>query len=128
MATKVTRLLNYPTKYEITLSCGAQTYLVAYSGRKSKQGLISAIRGRGLDILAITKLDESAAFTFTSATSAQLGDWVVRFTGRTQRDAICTRSEYRYVGTVAAEEHRAEDPHCTCNDCIAHHAGCTEGA
>jgi hypothetical protein len=101
---KVARLVNYATKYEIVLIGPAHTYLVSYTGRKSKAGLIDAIRARGTDILVITNLDDTARFTFTSPTSATLGpSWTVKFTGRTQRDAICQRDEYRYVGTVADE-------------------------
>jgi hypothetical protein len=105
MPVKVARLVNYATKYEIILTNGPQTYLVSYTGRKSRQGLMDAIRARGLAILAITKIGADAIFTLNRATgAAELGsNWTIRFTGRTQRDAICQRDEYRYVGTVADE-------------------------
>jgi len=108
MATKVSRLVNYATKYELVLTNGSATYLVAYTARKGKTDLIKAIRARGESMLAICQLDDEARFTFTTPQSAQLGtDWTVRFTGRTQKDAICTQSEHRYVGTVAVEiQHR----------------------
>lgn len=103
MATKVPALVNYGTKYEVVLERNSQRYLVAYCAGKSKAIMVRAIRQRGAAILAITQLDESAAFTFTSNTSARLGDWIVKFSGRTQKDAICTRTELPYVGTVADE-------------------------
>ena len=102
--TKVTRLINYSTKYELVITNGQQTYLVRYCIRKGKTQLIHAIRERGAHLLAICKLDDSAEFKFTTPESAVLGsEWIVKFTGRTQKDAICTHSEYRYVGTVADE-------------------------
>lgn len=72
--------------------------------RDSRPGLISAIRSRGQELLAVLKLSEDARFEFVNTSTARLGDgWTVKFTGRTQKDAICTRSELRYIGSVAAE-------------------------
>jgi len=102
MATKVSRLVNYATKYELILTDDQDsTFLIAYTLRKGKTDLIKAIRNRGIDILEVTQLGEDAQFTFTSPQSATLGSWVVKFTGRTQKDAICTHSERPYIGTIA---------------------------
>lgn len=103
--TKVPALVNYGTKYEVTVSNDRETYLVGYTARKSRRGLVDAIQRRGQDMLAVLALSDDARFEFTktSQIEARLGDWwVVRFTGRTQKDALCTHSEYRYIGTEAA--------------------------
>jgi len=101
MSCKVAALVNYPTRYEVVLSNGQTSYLVAYTARKSRRGLMSCIRQHGPAILRITELSESARFTFNGSI-AQLGEnnWTVRFSGRTQRDALCTRSELQFVEDI----------------------------
>ena len=92
------RLLNYSTKYELIVTNERETYLVAYAIRKGKTDLIKSFRARGAAILAKLALPADASFKFTSATSATLGDWQVKFTGRTQHDALYSQTEYPYIG------------------------------
>jgi hypothetical protein len=37
-------------------------------------------------------------------------------------DAARVRAYEQRIADLEAQVHRLEDPHCTCNDCIAHHA------
>ena len=98
MACKVSALVNYPTRYEVVLSNGTASYLVGYTSRKSRPGLMACIRQHGPAILRITELSESARFTW-SGPIAHLGEnnWTIRFSGRTQRDALCTHTELTFV-------------------------------
>lgn len=102
--TKVPALVNYSTKYEIVATNDRETYLVGYRLRANKRMLMDAIRFRGPELLKVLALPADASFKFTSATSVKLGDWwTIKFTGRTQKDALCMHSEYRSIGQVAAE-------------------------
>ncbi len=108
MACKVAALVNYPTRYEIVLSNGSSSYLVAYTSRKSRHGLMHCVREHGPAILRITNLSESAVFRFNGPI-AELGEnnWTVRFSGRTQRDALCTRSSLTFVEDIPPADETA---------------------
>ena len=104
--TKVPRLVNYSTKYELVVTNDRDIYLVAYCLRANRRMLINAIQARGPELLAVLALSEDARFEFTNTSSvtARLGEgWTVTFTGRTQKDAICTQSEHRSIVAVAIE-------------------------
>ncbi len=76
---------NRITRYEVALSRGTDSYLVAYTPRKSRAGLLDALRSRAERIVEITG---SETFGIQDARTLTLDDgWVVRFTGRTQIDA-----------------------------------------
>lgn len=100
--TKVPSLVNYGTKYELTISRDHQTFLLAYTMRHGRADLVRAIRNRGEMLLRVLALAEDARFEFisTKQPKARLGDWTIEFTGRTQKDAICTRSEHSYIGSL----------------------------
>jgi len=95
---RLDRLANFATRYEAVLTLpDGRKWLVAYCGRKSRAGLLAAVRERGKAILA--RLPAEAAdgdllwkggrFVFTGGTT-------IAWSGRTQRDAICN-GELPYV-------------------------------
>lgn len=88
-----------PTMWEITLSKGDACYLLAYTGRKSRSGMIAAMRHRAEHVARITGAE---SFTFDKPfTHISLDNgWKVAFSGRTQREA--QHSELSYVGKVVA--------------------------
>lgn len=71
------------TTYETILSNGEQTRLLGYTAR-SRDAMIRLARIHGPELVAFTGTD---AFTVGPKTLL-LGDWTIRQTGRTQREAI----------------------------------------
>jgi hypothetical protein len=110
MATKVPGLINYPTRYEVTLTDGSRSYVITFTARKSRPGLLTAMRAHGPAILRVTQLSHEARCHWLSTSALDLGEngWVVKFTGRTQRDAICTDS---LLPSVEAASGSLEDGH-----------------
>jgi hypothetical protein len=90
---KLARLHNYRTRYEVEAVSTAdpsQKYLVGYTSQKSRYGLLSACRRVGPELIAALRLSETAELVPSkrAADGFALGSWQVRFSGRTQRDAI----------------------------------------
>lgn len=92
------------TRYEITASRpGQPTWLVGYSPRLSRAGLVGAMRRVGdaiLDRLAVGDTDEITLVT-RPRPHALLSGWVIGFSGRTQRDAR-QASEYPFIDAERA--------------------------
>ena len=89
---KLAALRNYGTKYEIALKLlsDGREFRVCYSGRKSRSGLLSAVQAAGPDILRVTSMPDDARMEWKDG-AMKLGTVAtIRFTGRTQRDAICS--------------------------------------
>lgn len=95
------RLKHYGTRYEVTLTNGRTTYLLGYTSRRSRQGLLDVLRLRGSDVVEKTSMPENAIISFVhwNTIGFDLGfdSWHVRFTGRTQREAIVS-GEHDYIG------------------------------
>ena len=86
---KLTRLQNHATRYEAVVERHDGTKrLLAYSGRKSRQGLLAAIRQRGQAVLAFLALSETDQMTWEKGAFALGTGNAIRWSGRTQRDAI----------------------------------------
>ena len=80
-----------PTRYEITASHpGGSCFLVAYTPRLSRHGLLAAMRGRGDAIVArclsATPDDDTITWSTKPRPNATMNGWTIGFTGRTQRD------------------------------------------
>ena len=99
-AEKLARIKNYHTRYEIILAhANYPSILVAYTSRKSFHGLLAAVRERGPKIVALLGVTDEHKAT-RERTTLHLGNgWLVRFSGRTQRDAILN-GERPFVGTI----------------------------
>jgi hypothetical protein len=82
---KLESLRNFGTRYELVLERGAERFRLCYTGRKNRRGMIDAIFRLGAELGAFTGQKE---VRFGKGATAQLGDWAVRFSGRTQREAI----------------------------------------
>lgn len=83
------------TLYELAAIRGDQRILIAYCGRRGRGGILAACRKRGAALVALTGA-ESIGFASQAADGATMGEWGIRFTGRTQRDAI-QAGELAYV-------------------------------
>jgi hypothetical protein len=97
---KLKAIQNYATRYEVALTLAdGQKMLVCYTPRKNKTGLLDAIQKRGKAILAqMPDISDDARMSYAAASGFSLGNNCrVHFTGRTQRDAICS-DELHFIG------------------------------
>lgn len=95
---KLERLANRSTAYELAaIHPDGRRVLIAYS-RKGRRGIFSAVRNRGEAVAALCQSQEFA-FAKRAADGATCGEWSIRFTGRTQRDAY-VEGELTYVGDL----------------------------
>jgi hypothetical protein len=98
MPTKVAYLANRATRYEVALEHEGRQWLVGYTIRRSRQGLLAKMREQGQAILRITAMPEDARVTSPNPeTLAFSNGSVIRFTHRTQRDAVLS-GELPFVG------------------------------
>lgn len=86
LANKLARLKNRATRYELAATNGTHTVLAGYA-RKGRSGLLSMIR-KNADAWTTFAQADSIQFAKRAADGATLGKWTIRFTGRTQREAI----------------------------------------
>ena len=96
-------LRNRSTCYELAAIRGEERVLIAYCLQHSRDGALRACRNRGqqiIDALKISGTDMLVAGKKASDGFA-IGEWQVRFTGRTERDAIIS-GELPYVGDLVA--------------------------
>lgn len=91
------------TMYEIELlSPDGRRYLVCYTPRRSFRGLIDAVRARSREIRKVAGLgDDNRGERRGTALHMDNGA-VIRFTGRTARDAIIG-GELPYIGRCLEE-------------------------
>ena len=89
---RLERLQGGPTRYELIAECGEQRILIKYCMRRSRSTLFSAIQKHGPALIALTGMTDDAYVEFLKPASkgAKIGDWSIRFSGRTQREAIST--------------------------------------
>jgi hypothetical protein len=94
---RLERLKNYATRYELALTRGNESYLVVYTSRRNRAGILAAIRDRAKRIVEITK-SENLVFAKRAADGAMVGEWKLYFTGRTQREAYLNGT-LPFIGT-----------------------------
>ena len=94
---KLERLQNCATRYEaVVIRQDGEKRLVAYSGRKSRAGLLSAVQQRGQAVIAFLGLSDSDQMTWRNGEFALGTGHAIRWSGRTQRDAIM-QGELTYI-------------------------------
>jgi hypothetical protein len=95
---KLKRLHRGPTRYELIAECGENRVLIAYSMRTGRHSLLTACQKHGQALIAMIGMDDNARIEFLKPASrgAKIGDWSIRFSGRTQREAI--QSELPWIG------------------------------
>jgi hypothetical protein len=98
------RLLNGPTRYELVAENGETRILIAYSMRTGRHALLSSVQKHGSKLIEMMGLGDDARIVFLkpAALGATIGNWRIRFTGRTQREAIA--SELPWIGDCRKEE------------------------
>jgi hypothetical protein len=98
---RLERLRNRATLYELAMTRGEERLLVAYSQRKGRRDIFKAVTAdhRVGPIMARTGADR-IEFAKRAADGAMMGGWTIRFTGRTERDAII-EGELPYAGDAS---------------------------
>lgn len=85
--TKLTRLQRYGTRYELVLTNGNETMLLQYTSKKSMRGLVKSCQSR-IEALRHFMGPDFILMRVPKLMEAQGGGWTIRFSGRTQREAI----------------------------------------
>jgi hypothetical protein len=87
---KLKSLTSSRTRYEVEMVASSGfRYLIAYTARRSFRGLLDVVRQRGAVILRVLGLPEDTRVERDGAGALRFPDGtIVRFSGRTQRDAI----------------------------------------
>lgn len=84
-------ITNYRTRYEIAARHpDGRAYLVSYSPRISRHGLLKALQHRGATLIAKLDIGETDQIKFGVANKrafAETAGWWIGFTGRTQLEA-----------------------------------------
>jgi hypothetical protein len=92
---RLERLKYYATRYELIAQNGNRRILVCYTSQTSRSGILSALRERAQDMARLTGAD-SVEFAPRAKDGATMGDWTIRLSGRTQREAFIA-GELPYV-------------------------------
>jgi hypothetical protein len=104
---KLESIKNFHTRYEVEVvrTADGARRLVCYTPRKSRRGLADAIGQRASSIKAFLGLGEQAMGDFRGTTEYLVFPNVgsIRFSGRTQRDAILA-GELTYVVEEVADK------------------------
>ena len=90
------------TRYELAIQHpDGRRYLVAYTSRKSRDGMLTIVRSRAVSLLAACRLPDTSEIRFAdrAADGAMIGEWHVNYTDRTQRQAIC-EGELTFIDDV----------------------------
>ena len=99
---KLERIKRYATRYELIAERGETRILILYTSQRSRPGLLVACRQRGPDVVALCCPSGEELITFGEnwADGATIGEWRIRFSGRTQREAIIA-GELPWIGAAA---------------------------
>jgi hypothetical protein len=97
---RLARLQNYPTRYELVAERGETRVLIAYSMRTGRHALLIAAQKHGPALIAMMGLTDDARIVFLKPArlGARIGEWSIRFSGRTQREAIA--AELPWIGEM----------------------------
>lgn len=86
---RLAALRNHATLYEMEIRRGTEAYLVCYSDKKSRSAFFKCVSkpGRAERLVALTG-SESIAFAKKATDGGTMGGWTLKFTGRSEREAI----------------------------------------
>lgn len=83
-----------PTRYEVILERGEERRTVGYTARRSRPGLYPFVRDVAAFVLAELGEDEDTPMTKTRGSVTFGTGWVLRFSGRTEREVAGAGDEY----------------------------------
>jgi hypothetical protein len=84
-------LAHYATRYEVVLTNGTKSFLLGYTARHSRAGLVDVLIARGPAVAARVGMSDEHFINFKTWKWPGLdvsNGWLVRFSRRTQREAI----------------------------------------
>ena len=85
---KLAAIARYATAYEaVAVGPNGERRLIAYCNPKSRDMLLKALRKRSAPFVALTGCAEVQA-SKRAADGFTAGPWAIRYSGRTQREAI----------------------------------------
>jgi hypothetical protein len=89
------------TLYELVAECNGRSVLIAYCSRRGRRDIWNAVtsKDRVHHVIRLTGADQ-IAFAKKACDGGAMGQWKIRFSGRTQRDAI-VNGELPYVVDLA---------------------------
>jgi hypothetical protein len=111
LSAKLARIQNYRTRYEVTAKHpDGREILIGYTSRKGRQGLCELVSARTERATAIVYLCKADTYHTAkrAADGMTCGQWTIRFTGRTQRDAYM-EGEREYVEDYTARPENFDD-------------------
>ncbi len=87
---QLARIKLYGTRYELAVVKGDCKYLISYVIRRSRPGMMDAIRKYGQQVIDVCGIDQSQIMGWVPSRHVfEIGNgWELRLTGRTQREAI----------------------------------------
>lgn len=91
-------LLRQPTRYELIAERGETRVLIGYSMRMGRHALLTMAQKHGPALIAMMGIGEDARIEFLkpAARGARIGEWLIRWSGRTQREAVL--AELPWIG------------------------------
>jgi len=85
---KLDRLKNYRTRYELIASHpDGRKLLIRYTARQGRRGLLDALTMDAARVCQVLGADD-IHWGKRAADGGHMGEWTVKFSGRTQREAI----------------------------------------
>ena len=94
-------LTTEPTRYEIVAThVDGRKFLVAYAGGSpSRQRLLCAMQSRGEAMIEKLGIGEHDQISFGTKPRpfAKVNDWLIAYTGRTQRDVRSSGDEHLFI-------------------------------
>lgn len=94
---KLARIKNRHTAYELALIKGEERILVGYSVSRSRGTLSRMVSKHGPAIVTLPGAEDKITFAKKASEGAVIGEWLVKYTGRTQHEAICA-GELAWIG------------------------------
>ena len=88
---RLEQIARYATRYEVTAQRdNGERVLIGYTSRRSRHGLLRLLRIHAEQVITLTGCTEDTMMTAGKRASDgfRINDWALRFTGRTQRQAI----------------------------------------
>ena len=102
---RLAHLRNRATRYEITAKGPDGEFLVGYTARKTRRGMLEVMRMYHGNLIHLCDTNEMTVPShFKAKDGIVMGDWTIKFSGRTQRDAISNGELDRLVGLVGNEQ------------------------
>jgi hypothetical protein len=99
---RLDRLKNYATRYELAATRGDRSILICYASNRSRNAIFRYIQWKADPLTKLTGTTR-VDFKTKAADGFMMGEWAIRFTGRTQRECILS-NELPFIGDLYPQE------------------------